>query len=139
MLLCCVATVSFSFIEQEAAVFVGVRARVCTSVCKWLHPLEISIEKVTPLHSARRYTLHILFIWVLVCQWDTRSTRHEGELLLSWWEMNSAFQGVFSQIVFCSSGVFHLHQAKYDTVLCRRFAALIDRFFLFIFFTGRSD
>lgn len=72
----CVVMMSFSFIRSgkrtNPYVFVCVRARVRSCVC--IHPVEISIEKVTPLNSPRCYTLHILFMWVLVCQWDTSGT-----------------------------------------------------------------
>lgn len=74
----CVVMMSFSFIwsgkRTNPCVFVCVCVCVCVRFCVCIHPVEISIEKVTPLHSPRCYTLHILFTWVLVCQWDTSGT-----------------------------------------------------------------
>lgn len=98
--------------QTRALSFVRVRARARMSVRVCIHPVEISIEKVTPLHSARCYPLHILFIWVLVCQWDTRTT-------LRW-------RGIAIEVILeneicllkeCfTKCIFHLHEANYDTV-----------------------
>lgn len=73
--LCCDDVLFFHLVWQKGQILmVCVCARACVFFCVCIHSVEISIEKVTPLHSPRCYTLHILFMWVLVCQWDTSGT-----------------------------------------------------------------
>lgn len=83
--LCCDDVLFIHLVWQEdrsLRICVCVCVYMCARVrfCACIHPVEISIEKVTPLHSPRCYTLHILFMWVLVCQWDT-----SGTLVLRGW------------------------------------------------------